>query len=207
MWSSYVVERTVRAASLNGIFYQAIRMHKKSKTNQSLFLAALYAAFIAVSPLNCSGASAQSLRNNQTDHEDNFASYMLNLVNNDRLQSGSAPVEEAPKLQHLAQIYAEYLLNTGNFAHVDRFGRTPQDRANLYGIRAGVSENLAWQSSNHDAPTKLVQRAESSMMAEPANEMNHRYNILNPRSRYIGIGVAKAGDKVLMVQEFSEEEP
>jgi uncharacterized protein YkwD len=116
-------------------------------------------------------------------------------------------VEENQKLDNLAQLYANYLLRTGFFGHIDPFGRNPQDRANLYGINAGISENLAWESSNYESPNIMIQRAEQSMMSEPPNQMNHRFNILNPESHYIGIGVAKSGDKVLMVQEFTQQLP
>lgn len=139
--------------------------------------------------------------------QNQYVSFMLNSVNNDRSQYGSPPVEPDSKLQHLAQVYAEYLLRSGTFGHVDPFGRNPQDRAALFGINTGVSENLAWESSNYEGASIMINRAESSMMAEPPNQMNHRFNILNPRSRYIGIGVARDGDKIMMVQEFTEQKP
>lgn len=132
---------------------------------------------------------------------------MLNLVNKDRAHYGAAPVQEHPKLKHLAQTYAEYLLRTGMFSHIDGYGRNPQQRASLFGVRAGIAENLAWQASNFESDAILISRAEESMMAEPPNQLNHRFNILNPRSRFVGIGVAKEGDKIVMVQEFTEEEP
>lgn len=136
-----------------------------------------------------------------------YSSYMLQLVNEDRERHGSPILEENPKLDYLAQVYANYLLQSGFFGHVDPFGRSPQDRAALYGIQVGISENLAWAASNYEVPPLLIQKAENSMMQEPSNQLNHRYNILNPNSRFVGIGVAKAGDKILIVQEFSQEQP
>lgn len=133
--------------------------------------------------------------------------FMLALVNRDRQQAGSETLVESPRLSRLAQDYAEYMLRNGSFAHVDPAGRNPQDRAALHGINVRVSENLAWQMSNFEEPEILIKRAQASMMAEPPNEMNHRYNILNPRSRFIGIGVARQGDKIMIVQEFSEQVP
>lgn len=137
----------------------------------------------------------------------NYPAFALDLVNKDRANFGSASVQMNAKLNQVAQAYAEYLLRSGFFGHVDPFGRNPQDRARLYGIYAGVSENLAWESSNFENPDVMISRAEQSMMAEPPQQMNHRFNILNPRSRYVGIGIARDGDKVVMVQEFTEQDP
>jgi uncharacterized protein YkwD len=137
----------------------------------------------------------------------NYSSYLLNLVNHDRQNQGSPTIEENSKLDHLAQVYADYLMRSGTFGHVDPFGRTPQDRANLFGVNGGVSENLAWESSNYEDRAALVNRAEAGMMNEPPNQMNHRYNILNPESKYIGLGIAMEGDKVIVVQEFTRDQP
>lgn len=131
----------------------------------------------------------------------------LALVNNDRASNGSPPLQESPALAHVAQTYAEYLLRTGQFGHVDQFGRNPQQRAAYLGVTVPVSENLAWEESSYEQPDALLRRAESGMMNEPRNQPNHRYNILNPESVYIGIGVARAGEKVVMVQEFSPAAP
>jgi uncharacterized protein YkwD len=136
-----------------------------------------------------------------------MASQTLDLVNNDRARNGSPPLQESPALSHVAQVYAEYLLRTGFFGHVDPFGRTPQQRAAYMGVTAPVSENLAWESSSYEQPDALLRRAESGMMNEPPNQPNHRYNILNPESAYVGIGVAHAGEKVVIVQEFSPVAP
>jgi uncharacterized protein YkwD len=138
---------------------------------------------------------------------DSYSSYLFKLVNEDRQKNGSDQLQKNRKLDTLAQSYADYMLRSGFFGHVDPFGRSPQDRARLFGINGGVSENLAWESSNFENAAILIRRAEDSMMKEPAGQLNHRYNILDPDSKYIGIGVARAGDRVMIVQEFSRDEP
>ncbi len=179
-------------------------MSKRSNNNRRLRHALFLSTAISFAPLLfCAQAHAE---NGQGDNLD-APNYMLQLVNNDRRKAGSPPVSADAKLDHVAQVYADYLLKTGFFGHVDPFGRNPQDRANLFGINASVAENLAWESSNFEGPGVLIERAEESMMAEPPNQMNHRYNILNPKSKYVGIGVARAGDKILMVQEYTEDKP
>lgn len=147
-------------------------------------------------------------------HQSNFKNadlnslrqFAFNLVNQDRDKHRSPPVQYDEGLSKVAQAYAEYLAQSGFFGHIDPFGRTPQDRATLFGVTQPVSENLAWGSSNYQTPEDLLSQAEKDMMAEPPNQMNHRFNIVNPRNRSVGIGVAIKGDKVVLVQEFSTAE-
>ncbi len=153
-----------------------------------------------------------SSRNSNFESSDNkqarreMVQFGVSLINKDRGKNKVEPLQQSPALSRLAQMYANYLLKSGFFDHVDPYGRSPQDRATLIGIDVSVSENLSWQSSDFEEPKILLARAQSQMMAEPRNQINHRSNILNPRSHFIGVGVAQAGDKVVMVQEFSEEE-
>jgi len=175
----------------------------RHRTIQALIIRACFLS--AVSLVSSERAFAQPMP--ERSNENTFSSYMLSLVNEDRHEHGSPALEENSKLDHLAQVYADYLLRSGFFGHLDPFGRSPQDRAALFGVKTGVSENLAWESSNFEDAPVLIRRAETGMMNEPAKQLNHRYNILNPESRFIGIGVARSGDKVLMVQEFAGEEP
>lgn len=129
--------------------------------------------------------------------------YALDLLNADRKKHGSAPVLIDEGLNKVAQSYAEYLAESGFFGHIDPSGRNPQQRATLYGVTKEVSENLAWGSSNYQTPEELVLQAEKDMMAEPPNQDNHRSNIIDPRNKTVGIGVAVKGDKLVLVQEFS----
>lgn len=148
-------------------------------------------------------------------HQSNFKNadlnslrqFAFNLVNKDRDKHHSPPVQYDEGLSKVAQAYAEYLAQSGFFGHIDPFGRNPQDRATLYGVTKPVAENLAWGSSNYQRPEDLLSQAEKDMMAEPPNQMNHRFNIVNPRNRSVGVGVAINGDKVVLVQEFSTVEP
>jgi len=162
--------------------------------------------FLLLNPGTSLAARHQSAEWTHAQPRD-LSAYMLSLVNQDRAENGSPALEPDPKLDKLAYIYADYLLRTGYFAHVDPYGRTPEDRARLLGIGTLVAENLAWESSNFEDPSTLVKRAEGGMMAEPAGVPNHRFNILDPRSRYVGIGVARAGEKLVVVQEFADRLP
>jgi uncharacterized protein YkwD len=55
---------------------------------------------------------------------------------------------------------------------------------------------------------EMVELCEQSMMNEPANQQNHRSNILDPAHACVGIAVARGKDgAVYAVQEFAHSEP
>ncbi len=135
-------------------------------------------------------------------------SHMAQLVNQDRSHNGGLPsLEVSSALTKLARDEAEAMLRQGFFAHVDPQGRSPQERARLAGIRSGVYENIAFQGQGLSPDMQLVEAAEAQMMAEPPNQENHRFNILHPEHHYMGIGVARAKNTVMMVQEFTDGPP
>ncbi len=149
----------------------------------------------------------QSLTPAVKPDDESLSQLALTLINEDRTKYGAAPLKENAKLSKTARAYAQFLSTTNFFGHVDPRGRTPQDRANSFGVRPAVAENLAWEESDFEEPQLLVQRAQAGMMAEPAGQINHRFNILNPKNRFVGVAVVKRGDRVMLVQEFTEEEP
>jgi uncharacterized protein YkwD len=134
-------------------------------------------------------------------------SQMCDLVNNDRKREGVATLQVSGSLTKLARTYAEYLIKHRMFAHVDAEGHSPQDRGKMAGIASPVSENLAFQGLGQAPEAELVNRAESGFMSEPKDQMNHRYNIVCPKSTHFGVGMARDNEKLMMVQEFSDGPP
>jgi uncharacterized protein YkwD len=132
--------------------------------------------------------------------------YMFQLVNQDRSKEGVPAVSENTALSNLARSYAEYMIKRGNFSHVDPDGRDPQQRAKEAGIKCGVYENLSFNTRGIE-DLDGVKRAEDTMMGEPKGEKNHRWNIVHPAHKYVGIGVARNDNKLIMVQEYSDENP
>ena len=107
---------------------------------------------------------------------------MLTLVNRARAENGLEPVEVDPTIRDVARAYSTTMFQQGFFAHIDQNGATPFDRMRAGGATfRAAGENLAL------APT--VQIAHDGLMNSPG----HRANILNPRYRRIGIGVADGG--------------
>ena len=112
----------------------------------------------------------------------NAETQMLTLVNRARAENGLEPVAVDPTIRDVARAYSTTMFQQGFFAHIDQNGATPFDRMRAGGATfRAAGENLAL------APT--VQIAHDGLMNSPG----HRANILNPRYRRIGIGVADGG--------------
>lgn len=150
------------------------------------------------------GAPAQA----QLDHSQvaMLEKYMAQLINRDRVKHGKAPIKVNTKLCALARSYAEEMARTGKFSHVDKKGLDPQARARQAGIECGIYENLGWQKNN-DTPFQMLEAVERSMMSEPENQKNHRYNILHENHYCMGVGVAMKKNHLYAVHEFADEEP
>ncbi|MFN8634655.1 MAG: CvpA family protein [Chloroflexota bacterium] len=126
--------------------------------------------------------------------DEDAESQMLVLLNRARTENGLEPVTLDPTAREVARAYAVNMFQQGFFAHVDQNGHTPFDRMRDGGVRFGAAgENLAL------APT--VQVAHDGLMNSPG----HRANILNPRYRRVGIGVADGGmHGKMFVQNFAD---
>lgn len=132
---------------------------------------------------------------------------MLLLINADRRQAlpekPLQPLILSPALSRVARQYAEDMVKRRFYGHVDPEGRKMPYRLGLAGVTTGArGENLAGGYQSPDA-------AETAFMSEPPdNPDNHRGNILNPHYNYVGIGIARDKDGMLMiVQQFSAAAP
>lgn len=139
---------------------------------------------------------------------DALEDHMLQLINRDRNTCGLPPVSKSTSLSRVARAYAEDMAKRGFFDHRDPEGRMPMDRVREAGIAAGVWENIGWQKDFYDFP-KIVEKVQFNFMNEPPEDpTNHRANILNPRHRVVGVGVAVIMPRtVYCVQEFSNDSP
>ncbi|MCI0358621.1 MAG: CAP domain-containing protein [Planctomycetaceae bacterium] len=73
---------------------------------------------------------------------------MLRRNNDIRRRAGLYPHRINPALTAAAQDHANYMARTGQFSHYVNGG--PQYRANKFGFRAGVRENIAYGAVNLD---------------------------------------------------------
>lgn len=112
----------------------------------------------------------------------------LCLLNRERTSRGLAPLKSNRDLLTAARRYSELMVRERFFGHVSPGGSTLVSRVRegtkyLRGARSWtLGENLAWGSGRLSTPAYTV----TAWMNSPG----HRKNILTPRFRHIGIGVA-----------------
>jgi uncharacterized protein YkwD len=107
----------------------------------------------------------------------------LCLINAQRARYGDQPLTENAMLERAALQHSLDMAKRKYFEHVDPDGVHPEARI----VRQGyppilVGENLAWAELDKSTPAHIV----SLWMQSPG----HRANILEPRYRDIGIGMA-----------------
>ena len=132
------------------------------------------------------------------DNLSQLARGAMDLVNQERLKAGLNPLEWNDQLASAAKSYANEMASNNFFAHNAPDGSTPVSRAQKAGYAAYgwgglyVGENLA----------RGFNTAESVNQAW-MNSPDHRANLLLPKYREIGIGVAVAPDGTkYWAQEF-----
>jgi uncharacterized protein YkwD len=111
----------------------------------------------------------------------------LCLLNRERSRHGLKPLREDPKLAQAARAHSTDMVRLRYFEHDSKNGRTPFDRilATRYVPRGAswtLGENIGWGTMDLAQPAELVK----AWMESPG----HRQNVLNPRFREIGIGIA-----------------
>lgn len=114
----------------------------------------------------------------------------LCLVNDERRSRGLSPLRSNGVLATAAERHARDMAAKHYFAHDSQDGRSFLDRIKAAGYVRGarswtVGENLAWGSGDRAAPGRIV--------TEWMNSPGHRANILSPRYKEIGFGMATAG--------------
>ena len=125
----------------------------------------------------------------------------LALLNQDRAQAGLPPLAASASLDRVAAIRASQLVADG-ITHY-RPGHAMLAAVEL--LQASHipyvwhGENIIWEGSMPWAEVSAF--FNNWWMASPA----HRDNILNPHYRSVGIGIAKNGDAVYMVEVFSDQ--
>jgi uncharacterized protein YkwD len=125
----------------------------------------------------------------------------LALVNQDRAQAGLLPLAASSSLDRVAAIRASQLVVDG-IRHY-RPGHSTLAAVELLQANhipyVWHGENIIWEGSLPWAEVPAF--FNTWWMASLA----HRDNILNPHYRSVGIGIAKNGDAVYMVEVFSDQ--
>lgn len=151
-------------------------------------------------------SSADDHKNEQSTVSE-LESHMVKLINRDRSTNGLSSVSENGKLTSLARSHAEYLLKVNTMAHNDGSGKNPTERAHEAGIRCSVTENLSSYRRGMFSDKKAVERAQNSMLNERTRSQSHKINMLSPTAQYVGVGIARNQESMIIVQEFADESP
>lgn len=125
---------------------------------------------------------------------DELGDKMIGTVNQLRAQNGLKDLQKDSALEALAAQYADEIIATKRFSHLDSALGMPSDRA----VKAGVSYNYLGENL---AIAPSLERAHQGLMASSS----HRENLLQPLFKRVGIAVLKlnSSGSVLVVQEFS----
>ncbi len=119
---------------------------------------------------------------------------VLNLMNQERVAEGLAPLVPHAGLRSVARVHGLEMFAYGYLSHRSRNGYSPAQRVLEQRVRVRlVGENLAY------APDVVT--AHTALMASE----DHRQNILSPQFSLVGIGVVDGGSYgVIIVQDFSD---
>lgn len=125
------------------------------------------------------------------------------LVNLERTDRGLRPLQLDANLSLFAQAYSKQLRDLHFFAHTSPIGGTFEQRINSNPVIAGhyhtAAENLAGNPVAGAGPIYEY------MYNDKAEACGHRYNILNPSLRLIGIGLVQDDQYgSISAQEFIE---
>lgn len=185
----------VNEKTISGSYFAQIMLDKTMHMAESankLFGSAIHEAMGFMTP---SAEETIDLGHRTTDVEIDIQAEneMLALVNQERINRGIPPLVMDPTIRAVARRYSVYMLENGFFSHTGLDGSTPLKRMLYGGVQFNVmGENLAY------APT--VKMAHNGLMSSPG----HRANILNPKFKRIGIGVARAGRyRLMFTQNFA----
>jgi uncharacterized protein YkwD len=120
----------------------------------------------------------------------------FDLINQDRRDNGVSPqLTFDSQLADVARAYSERMRDEGFFSHIDPQGHDVAYRLQTGGVTYTVAaENLAEVTHTNDPAAYSNQQF---LTSQP-----HRGNILNPRMRRAGVGVAFDGTTYWITQLF-----
>lgn len=107
------------------------------------------------------------------------------LLNHRRREHGLPPLARDRRIDAAARAHSRDMAARRFHAHESPDGTTPLERMRRAGwpvSRTGAAENIAWGAGGASTPAEIVE----GWMNSPA----HRANILDPRLRTVGVGIA-----------------
>lgn len=112
----------------------------------------------------------------------------FDILNQKRIENGLQPVVWSEDMAKIARLHSENMAKFKFFSHTGHDGSMVNDRADLLGFSKwkAIGENIAY-NRGFDKPAEF---ASKRWMLSPM----HRENILNPRWKESGVGVAITAD-------------
>ncbi|MEW6112416.1 MAG: CAP domain-containing protein [Thermodesulfobacteriota bacterium] len=130
--------------------------------------------------------------------------HVLKFTNAHRREHGLRPLEPAKSLRAVARRHSEHMCSTRAFQHEsDSFPkgwRKFPERLKAAGVGAGA-ENIGYRTWDPDTEKWAAEVVHGWMKSK-----NHKKNILNPRYRYLGVGILRCRNNLgYATQVFSPE--
>ena len=155
------------------------------------------------------GSQSQSATNVRPLHRHPTLFGMLVRNNNIRRRVGLRPHRMNPALAAAAQDHANYMAKTGQFSHYSNNG--PQGRANKYGFKGGVLENIAMGGGLDNAFVMWTNSgAHYASIVSGTTDAGFGYAISpNGGTYFVGIygtGSPGEGDTEEQIAQFLQEE-
>ncbi len=112
---------------------------------------------------------------------------VLRFTNEERRRRGLQPLKFSPALRYVARKHSANMCQSGVFQHEDsqfpQGWETFDERLGRVGLASG-GENIAYRTLQRD-PRLWAREAVKGWM----NSTSHRRNILDPRFRFMGVGI------------------
>ena len=133
---------------------------------------------------------------------------LAQMINESRLKYGKVQLKYDPKLYQLALMHSQAMAQDSALVH----GDLRAYRSYLGDTYMAIGENIAvFKISSNQDISKMVENTHKRMMNEPANEPNHRGNILGYTFSYTEFAIAVYEDKrdgrIWITQVFAKKRP
>lgn len=128
-----------------------------------------------------SGSSGNTSSSTETSNMNSDEKEVFDLINKQRTNNGLAALKNDSKVQRVARIKAQDMVDNNYFSHTSPTYGSPFDMLKSFKISYKTAgENIAGNSSN------------SSVVTAWMNSSGHKANILNSNFNYTGIGVVSS---------------
>jgi len=159
------------------------------------------------------GQTSQTAQDSKPFHRQPIFLGMLRRNNDIRRRAGLFPHRINPALTAAAQDHANYMARTGQFSHYTNGG--PQYRANKFGFRGGVRENIAYGTASVDGAFNMWQNsgAHYASIVSGTTEAGFGYAVgVAGQVYWVGVyaspaqGDAVGEDEAIVAAALAEEE-